>query len=538
MKYGDKLKNQSGDALWNEYCDFLNLSISDFMAIQTRLIREQLPAWLNSELGSSIANARIPKDLTEFRDMIPLTSYDDYSDILLNKNESALPEKPVIWLETTWEGGKHPIKTAPYTQGMIDVFRNNLLSVTTLSSTNKDKRSRLKSCDNVLFGLAPLPYVTGLFPLVFEEELNLNFLPPVSDAHTMSFGDRNRKGFAMGVEQGIDAFFGLSSVIHYMTKSFENASGSKSGSKHKLTPKMALRCLNAKLVCEKEQRNMLPKDIFKLKALLCAGTDTSSYKDYLEEAWGIAPHEVFAGTELSMIATETHTHNGLVLFPDVCLYEFIPESEYQKNRYNPNYVPKTCLIDEIEEGHNYELVITSLKGGAFARYRMGDMFSCYSKTGDTSTSLPLLKYVDRAPTVIDIAGFTRITEKSITDVIDLSRLPIEGWFAKKEYDNNKTPYLHLYIEIKAEDLDSTALSCQLLQDHLKAYFKFFDTDYNDLEKMLGIKPLVITVIKSGSISLYKEYTGNSIDKMNPKTHDIRTFLKWIELHEKDGRILV
>lgn len=538
MKYGDKLKNQSGDALWNEYCDFLNLSINDFMAIQKRLIREQLPAWLNSELGRSIVNTRIPSDLSEFREMVPLTSYEDYSDILLNKNESALPEKPVIWLETTWEGGKHPIKTAPYTQGMIDVFRNNLLSVTTLSSTNRDKRTSLKRGDNVLFGLAPLPYVTGLYPLVFQEELDLNFLPPVSAASTMSFGERNRKGFSMGVEQGIDAFFGLSSVIHYMTKSFEDASVSKSGSKHKLTPKMALRWLNAKVICEKEQRKMLPKDIFKLKALLCAGTDTSSYKAYLEEAWGIPPHEVFAGTELSMIATETHTHNGLVLFPDVCFYEFIPESEYEKNRFNPKYEPKTCLIDEIEEDQNYELVITSLKGGAFARYRMGDMFSCYSKSGDTSTSLPILKYVDRAPTVIDIAGFTRITEKSITEVIELSMLPIKDWFAKKEYDHNKTPYLHLYIEIKSESLDSTALSCQLLQDHLKAYFKFFDTDYSDLEKMLGIKPLVISVIKSGSTSLYKEFTGNNIVKMNPKTHDIKTFLKWIELHEKDGRVFV
>ena len=263
------------------------------MAIQKRLIREQLPAWLNSELGRSIVNTRIPSDLSEFREMVPLTSYEDYSDILLNKNESALPEKPVIWLETTWEGGKHPIKTAPYTQGMIDVFRNNLLSVTTLSSTNRDKRTSLKRGDNVLFGLAPLPYVTGLYPLVFQEELDLNFLPPVSEASTMSFGERNRKGFSMGVEQGIDAFFGLSSVIHYMTKSFEDASVSKSGSKHKLTPKMALRWLNAKVICEKEQRKMLPKDIFKLKALLCAGTDTSSYKAYLEEAWGIPPHEVF-----------------------------------------------------------------------------------------------------------------------------------------------------------------------------------------------------------------------------------------------------
>lgn len=538
MKYGEKLKNQKGDILWNEYCGFLDLSVDEFMVIQDRLLREQLPKWLNSNLGKSIASDNKPTTMEEFRSQIPLTSYEDYSDILLNKREEDLPEKPILWLETTWEGGKNPIKTAPYTQGMLDVFRHNLLSVTTLSSSNDLKRTSLKNNDNVLFGLAPLPYFTGLYPLVFEEELDLNFLPPVTDANKMSFGERNKKGFAMGIEQGIDAFFGLSSVIHYMTKVFENPNKSGGGSKYKITPKMALRYLNAKIRCEREQRNMLPKDIFKLKALLCAGTDTACYKSYLENAWGIKPHEVFAGTELSMVSTETLNHNGMVMFPDACLYEFIPEVEYDKNRHDSKYVPKTCLLNEIEDGQNYELVITSLKGGAFARYRMGDFFRCLHKTGDNSTSLPLLCFVDRAPTVIDIAGFTRITEKSITDVINLSHLPIEDWFAKKEYTHDKKPYMHLYVEIKAEELDASALSCQLLQDHLKVYFKFFDTDYNDLEKMLGIKPLQISTIKTGALAEYRKKTGTVMDKMNPTTHDINNFIKWIQKNEADGRIYI
>ncbi|HKK96328.1 MAG TPA: GH3 auxin-responsive promoter family protein [Anaerovoracaceae bacterium] len=538
MKYGEKLKNQKGDILWNEYCSFLELSIDEFMIIQDRLLREQLPKWLNSNLGKSIAGNSKPQTLEEFRNQIPLTSYEDYSDFLLNKREEDLPEKPLLWLETTWEGGKNPIKTAPYTQGMMDVFRHNLLSVTTLSSSNMSRRTNLKNNDNVLFGLAPLPYFTGLYPLVFEEELDLNFLPPVSDANKISFGERNKQGFAMGIEQGIDAFFGLSSVINYMTKVFENPSKSSNGSKYKITPKMSFRYLNAKLRCEREQRNMLPKDIFNLKALLCAGTDTACYKSYLEKAWGIKPHEVFAGTELSMVSTETLTHDGMVMFPDACLYEFIPEVEYDKNRHNPNHVPKTCLLNEIEDGQNYELVITSLKGGVFVRYRMGDIFRCLHKTGDDSTNLPLLCFVDRAPTVIDIAGFTRITETSISDVINLSRLPIENWFAKKEYTHSKKPYMHLYVEISADSLDSSALSCQLLQDHLKAYFKFFDTDYNDLEKMLGIKPLLITTIKTGSLAEYEKRTGNTMVKMNPTTHEINNFFKWIKSNESDGRIYI
>ena len=41
----------------------------------------------------------------------------------------------------------------------------------------------------------------------------------------------------------------------------------------------------------------MPKDLFRLKGFLCAGTDNRCYKDDLEELWGIRPVEVFAGTE-------------------------------------------------------------------------------------------------------------------------------------------------------------------------------------------------------------------------------------------------
>ena len=53
-------------------------------------------------------------------------------------------------------------------------FRSNLMAITTLSSSNETKKARLKNGDKVLFGLAPLPFVTGLFPVVFEEEIDSN----------------------------------------------------------------------------------------------------------------------------------------------------------------------------------------------------------------------------------------------------------------------------------------------------------------------------------------------------------------------------
>nr|WP_317407115.1 hypothetical protein [Fournierella massiliensis] len=36
--------------------------------------------------------------------------------------------------------------------------------------------------DKVLYGMTPLPYATGLFPLALNEAIDIKFLPAVKDA--------------------------------------------------------------------------------------------------------------------------------------------------------------------------------------------------------------------------------------------------------------------------------------------------------------------------------------------------------------------
>ena len=85
---------------------------------------------------------------------------------------------------------------------------------------------------------------------------------------------------------------------------------------------------------------------------------------------GSSAHGAFAGTEPSIIGTETWTRNGMYFFPDTCFYEFITEKDMLHNYEDPTFTPPTYLMDEVVPGEKYELVITVLKGGAFARYRV------------------------------------------------------------------------------------------------------------------------------------------------------------------------
>lgn len=530
MKFEEKLKKKRSEEIWNEYCGFLDLNISEYMGMQKRLMEEQLFLWGNSELGKRLLKGRRIHSIEELRESFPLTTYEDYADVLLQKQSSMLPGDPIIWIQTTWEGGKHPVKVAPYTQSMLNTYKNNVLACMILSTSTEKKKFDVKATDTFLYGLAPLPYATGLFPRALHDEVSIEFLPPVEEAERLSFSERNKKGFKLGMSKGIDYFFGLGSVAYFvsqtLSKMTSGSSGKKGSSIVSLSPRILLRYLKAKRICKREGRALMPKDIFDLKGFMVAGTDNHCYKDELEELWGVRPMELFAGTEPSCIGTETWTREGMYFFPDTCFYEFIPESEMLKNMEDKAYQPKTYLMDEVQPGEKYEIVISVLKGGAFMRYRVGDVYRCMGlENSEDQTKIPRFQYIDRVSDVIDIAGFTRITESAIQTVVDLSGLDIAGWFASKEYNKNKKPLMHVYVELAADSLASQAVGKEILKEHLTVYFKYVDHDYKDLKMILGMDPLQITILKCGTLAEYENRYKKKIRKINPSTYEIKELLQ-------------
>ena len=528
MRFQEKLHQYSKEEIWEEYCGFLTLSSEEFMSIQNRLLLEQIEMWSASGIGQSILKGKHPRTVDEFREMVPLTTYEDYATTLLAKQYSALPEDPVVWVQTTWEGGIHPIKTAPYTKAMLDTFKHNVISCMILSTSRQKGDFDVRVTDHLLYSLAPMPYVTGLLPLLLEDEIDIEFFPSVKDAVKMSFKERNKQGFKLGMKKGLEFSFGLGSVLYYVSQSVASAQAGGMPLKEKLlgtSPKMMWRYLRAKRKCKREHRDLLPKDLFQLKGFMCAGTDNRCYKKDLEEMWGVAPLELFAGTEPTCIGCETWNREGVYFFPDACFYEFIPEEELNRNMANPDYQPRTVLWDEVIPGGVYEIVLTVLKGGAFARYRVGDVFRCAGIGSQAEgNSIPRFQFVDRVPQMIDIAGFTRITEKSIQQAIQLSRLPIAAWTAKKEFTENHRPYLHIYVELERSNLINSAISIRILQDQLGIYFRYLDQDYEDLKKILGIDPLKITLLKCGTFELYEHKFGQKIRTMNPEGGEINDLL--------------
>jgi hypothetical protein len=538
MTLNDLLKQKKYKEIWQRYCGFTDLSMRDYMEIQRRLMMEQIELMYGCELGQRLMRNKKPASLEEFRKFVPLTTYDDYADILLKKNISALPVEPMVWIETTWEGGKNPVKLAPYTEGMIKAHRSAIIAILLFATSKRKGSFSLRRFDRFLHGMAIMPYLTGLVPYVLDGEIDITFLPDQKNTEELSFSNRNKRGLNLGMKGGIDLFFGMGSVI---VKTGEQilASPSWISLRSLFQSSFAMKMKLAKAWFRKKilDKDVLPKDIWDLKGLVYAGTDAFYLRNKMEQYWGVKPLEVFGGTEPSCIASDVWSKDtGLVMFPDVCFYEFIPESEQVICDSNPQYVPKTSLMDELSEGTTYELVFSTFKGGAFLRYRAGYVFQCLSAKNDKDgIGFPQFRYLNRVSSVIDIAGFLRITQQTIQQAIDLSKLPLKDWFAVKEFNNDQKPFLHLYIEI-GEEAYTHVLDAKIIKDQLALYFRYVELDDRDLESLLGIDPLAVTILPHGAIERYERAQGISLRKINPLPSVVQEILCGSYYSAADGEM--
>jgi len=536
MKFEEKLRRETPEAIWQEYCGFLDLSIDEYTRIQNSLLMEQIKLLSKCRLGNHLLQGHLPQSVDEFRQLVPLTTYEDYVDTLLMRRSEELPSEPLVWLETTWEGGNYPKKIAPYSKKMLDTYTHNLLTALLLSTSERRGHFRVRPHSKVLYTLAPMPYASGLFPELMKGEVDFRFMPPVKEAVSMPFSQQMARGFELAVKHGMNQFFGMSSILFYISKNLLNGSGS-GGLKRLsgISPVMLYRLLRARYRSRRDNVPLLPRDIFKLDAFVCIGNDSTLYKPELEKCWGKKPMEIAGGTEPTLIGTETWSRNGMVLYPDACFYEFIPEKEMRRGLAEPEYIPRTYLMNELSANQLYELVITVLKGGSFVRYRVGDVYRCLRLTNpQDKLDIPQFEFIDRTPNVIDIGGFTRITVKEISKVIEISRLPIKNWSALKEYNSDMQAFLQIFVEMREDSLSTQAVAAEIIKEHLSVYFRYYDQDYVNLKKLIHMDPLKVTVVRSGSFRAFEELRGYPLHDINPPASDVMDFRSLCGLPRNGG----
>ena len=246
------------------------------------------------------------------------------------------------------------------------------------------------------------------------------------------------------------------------------------------------------------RRPMLPRDIWHPRGITTGGTDTVIYKDDILHYWGQVPYELYVSTEVILMALQAWNRRWMTFIPEVAFWEFIPEEELSKNKEDEGYQPATVLLDEVEVGKNYEVVLTHLYGMPLLRYRMGDLVTVVAlRDEETGVNLPQIVFKTRVSDVIDLAGLTQLDEKTIWQAITNTGVRYEEWSAVKEYDQNQT-YLHLYLELK-EDREAKEME-RLVDEQLKV----LDVDYRDLDTWLKLQPVRVTLLSRGTFQRYYE----------------------------------
>ena len=171
-KLRDMLQDGDNEKIWKSFLGFLDLSVDEFMEIQERLLLEQISLLSKSELGIKIMGAKKINSIDEFRRIVPLTTYDDYAETLLNKRSDELPSEPLHWVQTTWKGGNNDIKLAPYSKTMVEEHTKMFLSSLILSTSSRRGKFNLRNYDKFLYGMAPMPYLTGYAPYILKNEID------------------------------------------------------------------------------------------------------------------------------------------------------------------------------------------------------------------------------------------------------------------------------------------------------------------------------------------------------------------------------
>ena len=486
-------------------CGFIDLSLEQFMAIQKKLLLEQIELLKNCELGRKVMHGAMPKTVEEFREQVPLTTYDDYCPELIEKRENVLPARVTRWVRTSGTSEKSYVKWVPFSVGFVRELEKVLAAEIIFSGCNsRGDLSKLKEHFKVLHTLGPPEYGTGFLAYITKQAIGCDLLP--SRGGELPFEQCIKLGFEEALYRDLDGFGGIASALVYAGEQIKRGAGNISIRFLLAHPRALFRVIRGLVKSKLDRRTLLPKDLWTVRGIICGGSDATIFKKRVEELWGRCPLEHYASCEGGHCTLQTWDYEGLTFIPTLSFFEFIPEGECFKWQLDHSYQPKTILLDEVKAGENYEIVLTNFHGGAFVRYRIGDIIKITSLRNEKlNIDIPQMVFHSRADDRIDISGFGRLTEKVIWEAIENSSIPYKDWTARKETIGDRA-ILHLYLELQDNYVASEEAVAATVYGELQkldgVYHYNQYSAYSDPETMLGLKPIKVTFLPQGAFARY------------------------------------
>jgi hypothetical protein len=312
----------------------------------------------------------------QFAETVPLSDYASmrpyWNQIHENPQLPIITADPVIWyVQSSGSTGKP--KALPISRaGLSDYTAGSMLFL--MSFINAQEGNN-KVFDGTMLTFAaparigdingvPLGYMTGIAREMIANALLKRIVKPRVEIFNMTeMGEKLWAYAKYAVTENITSLGGITTLVFAFIRRMQHEYGPSlleefRGTKHEARIKEALSDDGTL------DLNVLWPNLIMVGA---TGVDADPYKPWLKKTLPNATlWDNFAGSEgLYGTTLLKHTDNGIQLLPHINYFEFIPESEI--DREDPTIIP----LSEVKRNHRYELILTNTMG--YTRYRIGDM---------------------------------------------------------------------------------------------------------------------------------------------------------------------
>lgn len=401
-----------------------------------------------TEYGRKYGFASI-HDIDAYREQVPLTTYENYEeaiDRMTKKGEkNILTAYPVVYYAST-SGTSGAPKKIPVSDKGLEVFRNYSSSMFFSVISEFYKNTMQKNVPDgywlavMNFAQTPLPDGTmfGSISAACLNEEALKAVPHFSSTPLEVFACTGSANFKYlharyGIAQRnvtqitgpyMPALLDLMNYIRDNWKMLVHDIRTGTINSEILMPDELRATLEASLEPDPKRADELEREFQKgfdrtimrriwpkLSGIssIWAG-NFSSYARKLQEYSGrsIPYYTMSYVSSEGIFGVARHPHDQCYfMLSESCFFEFIPVNGSSDDN-DPH--PKTVLFDEVQEGKDYELVITNQSG--FYRYRMGDVIRVIGFYNES----PMITFKYRKKNIVSIAG-EKFTEDHLLSAV-------------------------------------------------------------------------------------------------------------------------
>lgn len=439
------MKKQSYEAL-----HALDESTVNAISVNRELLSTLLYDNSDTEYGRKYHFSAI-KDADDYRKMVPLTTYEDYETFIdrmtENGEKNLLTAYPVVYYAST-SGTSGSPKKIPVTDRGLDMFRKYASSVmlAVVSEFYKDTKYQDAPAGlrmmMVTFSRNPLPSGVdfGSISAACMTEKSIELLPYIaSTPREVMFCRENADLKYLHARYGLaqkDIVYltgayipALLDIANYIREHWEMLVTDIREGKIDQTiqmPDTLRETLETSLKPDPDRADELEREFKKgfgdnilrriwpkLSAVsaIWAG-NFHSYARKIQDAFtgrAIPFYTMSYASSEGIFGVARHPFDQCYcMIPGSCFFEFIPMDGKAADTEDQN--PKTLLLDELEDGKEYELVVTNQSG--FYRYRMGDVIKVIGFYNET----PMIAFKYRKKNIVSVAG-EKFTEDHLLSAV-------------------------------------------------------------------------------------------------------------------------